>query len=274
VLPAACSAFSPHAVVYDGYVYLECSGYGPTDSWHGPPVPAGDNAQFSYKSNSPTLVTSSWTYLDGTSTNADDGLGNRADFTVDHMAVPFDGVGTLVLTSGSNSSLVSLNDVWILSATGNFQPGMALNRWIPFQASGAAYPYSAPWSPRTDPATTTDMEGLRLIVAGGFSALFGITTGTLLNDVWQLSWIDGQTEPLVRSLTTSAGWSPRILTSLFNVHDWLFLYGGQTSANPRFVDDVLSHAPSTRAPSTFPLSRLTSNPLSSLLSFVVGVDER
>ena len=72
------------------------------------------------------------------------------------MAVPFDGVGTLILTNGFDSNVrMAVNDVYWLSATDNFQPGSANpgTQWHQFtvgrrrvsRAMACALPKPTPW---------------------------------------------------------------------------------------------------------------------------------
>ena len=85
-----------------------------------------------------------------------DDCGGCNGVSVERMAVPIDGVGTLVMVNASVS-----NDVWWQSATGNFQastPGQgAKNTWNQIGT------YTLPWSARTRDATSTDAEGLVLV---------------------------------------------------------------------------------------------------------------
>ena len=77
-------------------------------------------------------------------------------------------------------------------------------------------------------STVTDAERLVLIMTGGLT-----TSGSgyvALNDVWQLSFQLTTQTPLWYRLTSTPGFSPRRYAALYAVHDWLFLYGGATSA--------------------------------------------
>ena len=60
-----------------------------------------------------------------------------------------------------------------------------------------------------------------MIMAGGLSS--NLDT---LGDVWQLSWLDGQTAPAVYQLTGAAAWMGRRQATMWAVHDTLFFYAG------------------------------------------------
>ena len=224
-LPGICTSSTAQATVYDGSVYLTCDN------------PAG-NAHFTVVSSSPTLA--SFTTLAPVGT--DDGLGFRVGMSVNRMAVPFDGIGTLVLLGGNTG--VDNNDVWTLSATGNFDES-PINRWHRFMdRRNTSAPYLSPWLPRTAHMTTVDAEGLVLILMGGNSET-ATQSDMILNDVWQLSWIDGQTNPLWYQLLAAAPWPARKLGVVWHVMDFLWLYAGsdQTgdfiNGNPiSQIDDV------------------------------------
>ena len=141
--------------------------------------------------------------------------------------MPFDGVGTLILTNGRDQVSNVHNDVWWLSATGNFQPGVANpgTQWHQFIVPGATANYTAPWPARSTASVTADAEGLVMIVTGGQTG-----AGVFFNDVWQMTWRDGQTAPKVYQLTASPGWSQRSQATLWAVHDSLMLFGGMGSS--------------------------------------------
>ena len=48
----------------------------------------------------------------------------------------------------------------------------------------------------------------------------------LYNDVWQLSWVSSSVNPVAFELTDSAGWARRCGLVAYQLHDWLFIYGG------------------------------------------------
>ena len=56
------------------------------------------------------------------------------------------------------------------------------------------------------------------------------------SDVWQLSWLDGQTAPSVYQLTGAAGWTPRYQATMWRVHDSLFFYAGSENNNYKHDD--------------------------------------
>ena len=242
-LPQSCWSTNVAANVYSGVVYLICSfEHGQTQST------VGRMGQHSYMSSSPTLSTP-WIAIGN---SAGDGLTDgRSYFSLNHMSVPFDGVGTLMLLNGQVSTVtydiwntptvttVPLNDVWWMSATAtstgtSFQTGTNTNQLYPFTTVPSSTAFQAPWSPRSGHTTTTDAAGLTLIMVGGFDG------DAVLNDVWQLSWqqsSDGIDPPLVYLLTAAAMWAPRYYATLYNVNDKLFLYGGQGSS---YWDDLWS----------------------------------
>ena len=127
-LPGICYATQVNAAVYNQSVYLVCAEN--RNSYH----------TSTFVSRDPQLATASWSYVSPTVGSTSDGLTRREDFNMQRMAVPFDGVGTLILTNGiGNGALV--NDVWWLSTTGNFQPGVATPA-----RSGTSSPWVAPYT--------------------------------------------------------------------------------------------------------------------------------
>ena len=60
----------------------------------------------------------------------------------------------------------------------------------------------------------------------------------MLNDVWQMSWIDGSTNPLWYQLTANAQWPARKLGVVWHVGDYLWLYAGTN-----FADDTVNGNP-------------------------------
>ena len=236
-LPGSCASSGSQAVIYAGAVYLVCSYnihayYGPT-----------------YTSTSLTL-SSPWTQLD-------DSCGDCRSFPVNRMAVPFDGVGTLITFNVFASyGSVDLRNVLWQSATGNFQPTMDVDgpipgtgtkdTWVAFQAGGGVVgvatrnsggPFLTPWPQRSDSSATVDAEGLQCIMTGGIGQF-----GGTMNDVWQLSWQSSFVNPLVAQLTDAAQFSPRFAATLYTVHDYFFLAGGRPSTNAvdefTFLDDA------------------------------------
>ena len=219
-LPSTCYAVQVSPIVYNQALYLTC-GVNDPNNVH----------TTTFVSSDPQLLTSSWTALSGGGTAGDDGLHGRASFNAHRMAVPFDGVGTLILVNGRGTPNVVFNDVWWLSATDKFQPG-SLNpgtEWHQFTVPGTTTAYQAPWPARYLASTTVDAAGLTMIVAGGQT--YANSASTFFGDVWQLSWLNGQTVPAVYQLTGSASWSPRSATTMWAVHDALFLYGGYTATD-------------------------------------------
>ena len=83
-LPGPCASNSNRGLVYNNAVYLVCAGsrhyHGAPDATHEPTYVSRDSA----------LATASWMTLS-------DGCQGCYKFNVERMAVPFDGVGTLVL---------------------------------------------------------------------------------------------------------------------------------------------------------------------------------
>ena len=139
-LPDICYASQVNAAVYAQSVYLKCQ-------------------ETTIVGSDPQLSTASWRYV-SLSSDSDDGLHNRAIFDVERMAVPFDGVGTLILVNGRDQDgQAFVNDVWWLSATDKFQPG-SINpgtQWHQLTVSGAVY--HAPWPARAYANTVVDAEG-------------------------------------------------------------------------------------------------------------------
>jgi hypothetical protein len=199
------NAVGRRGLAYNDAVYLVSDGIGGHGGF------PGGNDFLTYVSRDPALT--SWTTLQ-------DGCVGCYGFSVERMAVPFDGVGTLILVNDGSTA-----DVWWQSATGNFQSvtpgGGTMNTWTPWTAptDGGAV-YTALWGVRQFSATATDAEGLVLILTGGLEG------GALLNDVWQLSWSSSFDAPLVYQVTASPGWVARDNHIAEMVHDWLFIYGG------------------------------------------------
>ena len=209
-LPERCYGGQANAMTYHQSVYLTCSETGNPDT------------STTLVSSDPQLATASWSYVSPSGNAAtDDGLEGRKDFNVERMAVPFDGVGTLIVVNGLDGNAHAVNDVYWLSATGNFQPGVANpgTQWHQFTVGGAVY--LAPWPARSLVNTVVDAEGLVLIMTSGYNSM-----APLYSDVWQLSWLNGQTAPAVYQLTGAAGWSPRCVATMWQVHNTLFFYGG------------------------------------------------
>ena len=188
-LPGLCTGRGGPGVVYAGAVYLPCS----------------EGGEPTYYSSSATLNTA-W------STASSAAISPLFGYSTARMAVPFDGVGSLVAVNGAiNTNYFSA--VYQLQA--------ATNTWKVVPAT------TTPWSPRDLSAVTSDAEGAVLIMAGGNNF------GKIYNDVWQLTWSSAIT-PQYAQLTASAMWIARCEFALFSVHDWLFIYGG--SFGP--LDDV------------------------------------
>jgi hypothetical protein len=227
-LPGGCSTTTSGAKVYNGRVYLFCSGWitaGPSFTFleeHGTNV-ANYAYQSSYYSSSPDF-SAQWTTIGDTrqgNGQGDDGLHGSISFTVDHMAVPFDGIGTLVLLDGlytPNSSPSWFNDIWTFSAS--------TPSWSHFLNPSDSSVYLAPWNARAQHSTTTDAEGLVLIMTGGT-----INGDVSVNDVWQMSWTSLSKVPLCYRLTDHAPFPARKVATLVAVHDWLFIYGGSQANN-------------------------------------------
>ena len=214
-LSGPCASYAHNrGVLYNNSVYLVCAGYVNT---HG--TNDANNDERTYISSDPALVT--WT-------RHTDGCPGCTNFNVERMAVPFDGVGTLIMV---NSGLD--RSVYWQSATGRFQkPASGLgtmNYWTAFQSGGTTF--VAPWVKRHNAATATDAEGLVLVMAGGRSDTGGVNEG----DVWQLSWQSDADAPLAYQVT-AAGFPGRYAYVLYSVHDWLFICGGVGSSPG--LDDV------------------------------------
>ena len=199
----ACSGAS-RGIQYNGALYLVSACLAGNGYRHGD-AGVGSNDYWTYVSRSATL--SSWSVLK-------DGCVGCTNFNVERMAVPFDGVGTLVLV---NSGLD--NSVYWQSGTGAFQFNLK-DTWTAFQVGGTGPAFSLPWVQRTFAATATDAEGLGLVMAGGVGG------SGWMNDVWQLTWQSSTDAPQVYQLTAAGGWGPRAGFAMWRVHDWLFLYGG------------------------------------------------
>ena len=221
-LPASCDAVVESPIVYANSLYLIC---GLNDRLSGDT--SLNTHTTTFVSSDPVLSTASWTALTPNGNAQDDGLHHRATFNTQRMAVPFDGVGTLIMVNGRDSAGNVYNDVWWLSASGNFQPGVVnpSTQWHQFIVPGASANYTAPWPARYAAVSSADEEGLMLIMAG--RQTYG--GGVYFNDVWQMTWRDGQTAPKVYQLTANPGFTPRSLATLWTVHDALFLYGGLAS---------------------------------------------
>ena len=84
-LPGTCASEGVHGVSYNGAVYLVC---GSTRSSHGNGG-SGSNDGWTFTNTDPSLTTA-WTTLK-------DGCAGCSAFCVERMAVPFDGIGTLVI---------------------------------------------------------------------------------------------------------------------------------------------------------------------------------
>ena len=245
-LPGPCWSTDSQGIVYANTVYLMCAfEHGATGS----PV---RSPQLSYMNKSPFL-SEPWRPINSLDNEyGNDGLTDgRTAFSVNHMAVPWDGIGTLILINGelnmwsndiwghTTAPVNTLcNDVWWLSATKRWGGGTAfqahkdINTWYPFQDSTTTQPYTAPWPARSRQTTVTDSEGSMMIMAGGFGY-----SGEL-NDVWQMSWAldkDG-VHPRVYPLLT-AQWSPRFNAALYNYKGFFYLYGGEDNA-PTYYDDL------------------------------------
>ena len=207
LLPGLCSSQNSRGLVYNNAVYLVCGLYASTMYPHGTSVTSSNN-WWTFVNSDPGLTSAWTTYKDGC-------LGCY-NFNVERMAVPFDGIGTLVLVNSGVD-----NKLYWQSATGAFRTGVALNQWTAFvPAAGGSY--TLPWSARQYTSTTTDAEGLVLIQVGG-SPKTG--TGTL-QDVWQLSWMSSDLAPLSYQVSSSPAYGSRLSVALYTVNDWLFLVGG------------------------------------------------
>ena len=168
LLPGLCGSTNARGVMYNNAVYLVCSLTASASVKHGGGG-TGSNDYWTFVNSDPGL-TSAWTTYK-------DGCASCDYINVERMAVPFDGIGTLVLVnSGKDTSLY-----W-QSATGAFRTGAALNQWTAF-APSASGSYNLPWSQRNSAATCVDAEGLIMIMLGGATS----TTHVTLNDVWELS---------------------------------------------------------------------------------------
>ena len=236
-LPGPCLTGYNGAVIYAGTVYLVCSS-----------IP-GYFLHSSYMTMTSTSLTlSSW------NGPIDDGCGGCGAFSVNRMAVPFDGVGTLVTLDiygdifGGDHTYDPAHVVW-QSATGNFQPQIDTNsgsaipgsgiigQWVAFQVAGSYF--SLPWPRRFESSSAVDSEGLQLIMTGGVEA---VDENYKFHDVWQLTWQSSFVNPLVSQLTDAAQFSPRTGAMLAMVHDWYILAGGLAEQNPDpFSSDLYPH---------------------------------
>ena len=234
-LPTNCGAATVSPVVYAQSLYLVCGENTGTDQFH----------RATYASSDPQLATASWAFVSpsGDMDNDDDGLEYRKDFNVQHMAVPFDGVGTLILTNGFDTvNKVPVNDVWWLSATDRFQPGSVNpgTQWHQFTVGGAVY--HAPWPARSQASTVVDAEGLVMVMTSGQTAPAGkapnLTPAVFANDVWRMSWLNGRTAPAVYQLAAAAGWTARAQATMWQVSDSLFFYGGNGGPAFSLFDDL------------------------------------
>ena len=200
-----CSTGTSSADVNGGRVTLICAGYdefGYVHSNAANPVPY---QQLAYYSTDAAL--SQWTAV----TSAG-GPNNLLAFTVNRMAVPFDGVGSLVSLGGGTP--VSSSAVYVSSDSD-----------ISWTTQTAA-----PWPARYGHSTTTDYLQLTLIMTGGVTPAGG--TSTLHNDVWQLTWSTAGAQPtqLWYQLQATANFPALKFAALSHVHDWLFLYGGSADS--------------------------------------------
>ena len=229
LLRGPCAADNDEAVVYAGAVYLFCS----------------DAQQGHYLGTmmSTSLTLTSWA---GPTDDGYPDFDQSFDFPINRMAVPFDGVGTLIAVNPGNYN----NYIFWYSATGNFQPTIDTNgggpiagsgtvgHWTPFTLPGATDPFTTPWLPRGASRATVDAEGLQLIMTGG-GTFDG--SGVQFNDVWQLTWQSSFVAPLISQLTDRAQFVPRTQFLLATVHDWYFLAGGITvdsNGYGVYLDDV------------------------------------
>ena len=221
-LPGPCASAYSKAVVYAGAVYLVCGSN------------QNDHSLLGLITSTSLTLSSPWTQLD-------DGCDGCGASPVVRMAVPFDGVGTLITVNPADGS----SNLYWYSATGNFQPTIDMNsgsavagsgipnRWVIFQAVDATDAYTTPWPPRLQSSTTVDSEGLQMIMTGGIKSDDYVTK---YNDVWQLTWQSSFLPPFVSQLTAHAQFYVRGNAALYTVHDWYFLAGGVNFDG--YLDDV------------------------------------
>ena len=214
-LSAPCvSSGSGNAYDYAGAIYLHCQG------WF--------DLVIGYQAY--TLVTTdgdTWQRLEPGS--ADPAMFGAPGV---RMAVPFDGVGTLVEVGGANWFGETSNTIAVFTATGAFR-NTTRSEWMVLQAAGGGV-YQAPWVPRVYASTTVDAEGLVLIMTGGQQQ----TSGYLFSDTWMMTWTSqekGAADPVWRVLTRHSEFSGRKLAALYTSHSRLLLYGG--SRNTTYLVD-------------------------------------
>ena len=225
-----CTTGTTSADVNAGRVTLVCAGFPNSGRTHGTSYSFSGLTQGTYFSTDPNLV--SWTAVTPATTGP--GPVGLFSFTVDRMAVPFTGVGSLVSLGGGSDATVGL------PAT-----AMGSNAVFTSTDSGANWVTTtiAPWSKRYGHSTTTDADQLTLILTGGITT--GTTANTLNNDVWQLTWTLAGAQQWYQ-LQAMAPFPLRKFAAMYHVHDWLFLYGGSTDtgratdSNP--LDDVWASA--------------------------------
>ena len=204
-----CATGTTSADVNQGRVTLVCAG-----SVYLEDQDAGSRHSVSYTSTDPTLT--SWS---ATSTS-NDALGGLAGFTVNRMAVPFDGKGSLVALGGGASPgfatavVLPGTDVWVSTDSAITWTQLA----------------NAPWSSRWLHSATTDAEQLTLIMLGGFNLnqAGNYNYGVVLNEVWQLTWTTASGSQPVQTWhqLPNGAFQGRKSASLYTAHDWLFLYAG------------------------------------------------
>ena len=218
-----CSTGTTSADISGGRVTLVCAGFPNNGQVHADIFRPG-GSQATYYSTDPALAT--WSAVTDPS-----GPYGLFSFTVNRMAVPFDGAGTLVSLGGGSitGTTPSAQNAVYLSTN-------SANTWTTTAA--------APWTPRYGHSTTTDYLRLTLILAAGLTVS---TTGTtsLTDDVWQLTWTRAGVQQWYQ-LQVTANFPVRKFAAMYHVHDWLFLYGGstdtaaQTDSMP--LDDVWASA--------------------------------
>jgi hypothetical protein len=220
-LPGTCSTGTSSAVQLSGQVVLVCAGWLADNKAHGASYTSKNQQTFS--SGDSGLATTWATYKSFTGSAG--GLNGLMAFTVDYMAVPFDGTGSLVTIGGATSSYTPKNDVYLSTD----------------KVTWTAQAVKAPWTARYGHSTTTDYLHLNLIMVGGCHP-----SSDVFNDVWQLTFSTAGTAlwyPLPQATYT---FPARKFASLFVVHDWLFLYGGSqdttSGSNNSPLDDVWSSA--------------------------------
>jgi hypothetical protein len=154
-LPGIACTDNNRGVLYNDAVYLvgDCS----TEAKRHGSAGYGSNDYWTYVSRDPALT--SWTTLK-------DRCKGCNGFSVERMAVPFDGTGTLILVNPGQTA-----DVWWQSATGNYQsanPGQrTVNTWTAWSVSSTDAAYTAPRGARVESAPAADAEGLVLIASAG-----------------------------------------------------------------------------------------------------------